>query len=77
MFRAHKPILRRIRTALHTTIGSVAVPFGPRALYNIQGTRPERYSQGTNGCEKSCANFPENGPVGPKHVEIRRYMNKI
>jgi hypothetical protein len=27
MFRAHRPILRRI----HTTIGSVAVPFGPRA----------------------------------------------
>jgi hypothetical protein len=22
-------------------------------------------------------NFPEDGPVGPKHVEIRRYMNKI
>jgi hypothetical protein len=25
----------------------------------------------------SCANSPEDGPVGPKHVEIRRYMNKI
>ena len=22
-------------------------------------------------------NFPEDGLVGPKHVEIRRYMNKI
>jgi hypothetical protein len=22
-------------------------------------------------------NSPEDGPVGPKHVEIRRYMNKI
>jgi hypothetical protein len=22
-------------------------------------------------------NSPEEGPVGPKHVEIRRYMNKI
>ena len=21
-------------------------------------------------------NSPEDGPVGPKHVEIRRYMNK-
>jgi len=30
----------------------------------------------TNGCEKSCVNSPEDGPVGPKHVEIRRYMNK-
>jgi hypothetical protein len=25
----------------------------------------------------SCVNFPEDGPVGPKHVEIRRYKNKI
>jgi hypothetical protein len=22
-------------------------------------------------------NSPEDGPVGPKHVEIRRYMKKI
>jgi hypothetical protein len=22
-------------------------------------------------------NSPEDGPVGPKHVEIRRFMNKI
>jgi len=22
-------------------------------------------------------NSPEDGPVGPKHVEIRRYMDKI
>jgi hypothetical protein len=32
---------------------------------------------GTNGCVKSCVNSPEDGPVDPKHVEIRRYMNKI
>jgi hypothetical protein len=25
----------------------------------------------------SCVNSPEDGPVNPKHVEIRRYMNKI
>jgi len=25
----------------------------------------------------SCVNSPEDEPVGPKHVEIRRYMNKI
>jgi hypothetical protein len=31
MFRAHRPILRRIHTAVHTTIGSVPVLFGPRA----------------------------------------------
>ena len=32
---------------------------------------------GTNGCGNSCVNSPEDGPVGPKHVEIRRYMDKI
>ena len=32
---------------------------------------------GTNGCVNSCVNPPEGGPVGPKHVEIRRYINKI
>jgi len=32
---------------------------------------------GTNGCVNSCVNSPEDGPVGPKHVEIRRYMNEI
>jgi len=25
----------------------------------------------------SCVNSPEDGPVGPKHVEIRQYTNKI
>ena len=25
----------------------------------------------------SCVTSPEDGPIGPKHVEIRRYMNKI
>jgi hypothetical protein len=25
----------------------------------------------------SCVNSSEDGTVGPKHVEIRRYMNKI
>jgi hypothetical protein len=89
MFRA----CMRIHTAVHTTIGSVAVLFGPRALYvvaalgdlvtvtktshNIQNTRPERYSHLTNGCVNSCLNSPEDGPVGPKHVEIRQYINKI
>jgi hypothetical protein len=32
MFRAHRPIFRRVRTAVHTTIGSVSVPFCSRAL---------------------------------------------
>jgi hypothetical protein len=43
----------------------------------IQSTRPERYSHWTNGCVNSCVNSPEDGPVGPKHVDSRRYMNKI
>jgi len=25
----------------------------------------------------SCVNSNEDGPVGPKHVEIRQYINKI
>jgi hypothetical protein len=37
MFRAYRPILRRIHTAVHTTIGSVAVLFGPRTLYRARG----------------------------------------
>jgi len=40
-------------------------------------TRPERYGYRTNGCGNSCVNSPEDGPVGPKHVDIRRHMNKI
>ena len=44
---------------------------------NIQSTRTERYRYWTNGCVNSCTNSPEDGPVGPKHVEILQYMNKI
>jgi membrane protein insertase Oxa1/YidC/SpoIIIJ len=43
----------------------------------IQSTWPEQYSHWTNGCVNSCVNSAEDGPVGPKHVEIRQYMNKI
>ena len=64
MFRAHRPILRRVHTAVHTTIGSVSVLLWP-------------YRHRTNGCVNSCVNSPEDGPVGPKHVEIRQYINKI
>jgi len=53
MFRAHRPILRRVHTAVHTTIGSDTEPM------------------------VVCVNSPEDGPVGPKHVEIRLYINKI
>jgi hypothetical protein len=48
-----------------------------QAACSVQSTRPERYSHWTNGCVNSCVNSPEDGPVGPKHVEISRYMNKI
>jgi hypothetical protein len=30
-----------------------------------------------SGCVNSCVNSPEDGPVGSKHVEIRRYTNEI
>ena len=33
MFRTHRPIFRRVRTAVYTTIGSVSVPLCSRALY--------------------------------------------
>ena len=35
MFRAHRPILRRVHTAVHTTIGSVSVLLWPCALYVV------------------------------------------
>ena len=77
MFRAHRPIFRRVHTAVHTTIGSYSVcavqvrtAYGAR---DLNGTDTVR----TNGCVNSCVNSPEDGPVGAKHVEIRRYMNTI
>jgi hypothetical protein len=39
MFQAYRPILRRIHMAVHTTIGSLAVPFRPLALYVVAGLR--------------------------------------
>jgi hypothetical protein len=35
MFRAHRPILRRVHTAVHTTIGSVSVLLWSHALYVV------------------------------------------
>ena len=43
----------------------------------IQSTRTERCRYWTNGCVNSCTNSPEDGPVGPKHVETQQYTNKI
>ena len=76
MFRAHRPIFRRVRTAVHTTIGSVSVPLCSLALCT-QSTRTERHRNWTNGCVNSCTKTPEDGPVGPKHVETQQYTNKI
>jgi len=39
MFRAHRPILRRVHTAVHTTIGSVSVLLWPCALYTEHTAR--------------------------------------
>jgi hypothetical protein len=41
MFRGYRPFLRRIHTAVQTTIGSVAVLFWPRARgQNGTATKP-------------------------------------
>ena len=40
MFRAHRPIFRRVHTAVHTTIGSVSLLLWSRALYVIAVVRP-------------------------------------
>ena len=71
MFRAHRPILRRVHTAVHITIGSYSVCI---ALAHGQSSTD---TVRTNGFVNSCVNSPEDGPVGPKHVEIRQYINKI
>ena len=47
------------------------------ALVVCSVTRPEQYRHWTSGCVNSCVKSPEDGPVGPKHVEIRQYINKI
>ena len=75
MFRVHRPIFRRVRTAVHTTIGSVSVRSGRVLCMLWHASRADRYW--TNGCVNSCTNSPEDGPVGPKHVETQQYTNKI
>jgi len=42
MFRAYRPIFRRVHTAVHTTIGSVSVPFRSRAPYVVAGPVVEK-----------------------------------
>jgi len=50
MFRAHRPILRRVHTAVHTTIGSVSVLLWPlvfipyvERMYGTKGLKPSIY----------------------------------
>jgi len=75
MFRAHRTILRRVHTAVHTTIGSYSVctALAVCSAHGQSSTDTVR----NNGCVNSCVNSPEDGPVGLKHVEIRQYINKI
>jgi len=47
MFRAHRTIFRRVRTAVHTTIGSVSVPLCSRALCVVT-EYPNRSAQKLN-----------------------------
>jgi len=47
MFRAHRPIFRKIRTAVHTTIGSVSVPFWTDRTRVQNGTDTEPMVVGT------------------------------
>jgi len=75
-FQTHRPIFRRVHTAVHTTIGSYSIctvqamcSVWTYGAHDLNGTDTVR----TN----ACVNSPEDGPVGPKRVEIRRYMNKI
>jgi hypothetical protein len=58
-------------------VAGLGVENSHQTSHIIQSTRPERYSHWMNSCVNSCVNSPEDGPVGPKHLEIRRYMNKI
>jgi len=53
------------------------VQFLCRSVRVLCVLRTERHRNWTNGCVNSCTNSPEDGPVGPKHVEIQQYMNKI
>ena len=50
---------------------------GPQATAHTQNTGTERHRNWTNGCVNSCTNSTEDGPVGPKYVEIQQYTNKI
>jgi len=83
MFRAHRPILRRVHTVVHTTIGSYGVCTALAVCSVCCVTTYRAHGQSstdtvrTNGCVNSCVNSPEDGPVVPKHVEIRQYINKI
>jgi len=52
MFRAHRPILRRVHTAVHTTIGSVSVLLWPCALTEHTARAGQILNQWL--CEQLC-----------------------
>jgi len=45
MFRAHRPIFRRVRTAVHTTIGSVSVPLCSHTLSEHANRAAQKLNQ--------------------------------
>jgi hypothetical protein len=55
MFRAHMPILRRIHTAVHMTVGLVGVPFGPHAHTEHTAQTAQPLNQWL--CEQLCEFF--------------------
>ena len=68
MFRAHRPIFRRARTAVHTTIGSVSVPLCSRALYVVACLGDYSLLSRLTLCVQSWT--PDDGRKDrPKHVE--------
>ena len=44
MFRDHRPIFRRVRTAVHTTIGSVSVLLCSRTLCVVKHVEIQKYT---------------------------------
>ena len=49
-------------------------PTGSLCCHTEHASRADRHW--TNGCVNSCTKSPEDGPVGPKHVETQQYTNK-
>src|SRR5215475_11965527 len=84
---------QEIHKAVDATIGSVSAPFCSRVPYvvtcsGVCWSRHQNRSQRTEHGSRTgrilnqwlrlqLCESPDDGPVGPKHVEIGRYTNKI